>query len=70
MEEETKSRRTKWTRHVPCISSSCRILIENTEGVRSLGIPRSRWENNIEMDINVRVRTGFNWLKIGTNVGL
>lgn len=70
MEEETKWRRTKWTRHVPYISSSRRILIEKTEGEKSLWIPRSRWENNIEMDINVGVRTGFSWLKIGSNDGL
>jgi hypothetical protein len=55
---------------VPYISSSRRILIEKTEGEKSLWIPRSRWENNIEMDINVGVRTGFSWLKIGSNDGL
>jgi hypothetical protein len=28
-----------------------RILVGRTDGKRSLGIPRRRWENNIKMDI-------------------
>jgi len=31
--------------------------------MNQLGIPRSRWEDNIRMD--VKVRNGFMWLRVG-----
>jgi len=43
------------------------------EGKRPLGRPRSKWEDNIKMDLEeVRggARTGLNWLKIRTGGGL
>jgi hypothetical protein len=30
--------------------NTCRILVGNLEGKRSLGRPRHRWVNNIRMD--------------------
>jgi hypothetical protein len=44
-----------------------RVLIERPEGKRPLGRPRSRWEDNIEMDlreIGSMRQTGFGWLRI------
>ena len=45
----------------------------HTEGRRPLGRPRSRWEENIVMDLREvgwRARTGSIWLRIGAGGGL
>jgi hypothetical protein len=41
-------------------------------GERTIGRPRYRWEENIHMDIkyNMRMQTGFVWLRKGTRGGL
>jgi hypothetical protein len=42
-----------------------RFLVVKPEGKRQLGRPRSRWENNIKMDLQEwdgGARTGFIWL--------
>jgi hypothetical protein len=44
------------------------ILVGKPEGKRALGTPRRKWEYNTRMD--VRVWTGFIWLRIKTNGGL
>jgi hypothetical protein len=52
-----KSRRMRWG-HVACIwemRNACKILIRNSEGKRSLGRPRRRWEDNIKIDLKNRV---------------
>jgi hypothetical protein len=49
-----------------------RVLVGKPEGKRPLGRPRSRWEDNIKMDLQKWegvVETGWRWLKIGTNGG-
>ena len=48
-----------------------RVLVGKPEGKRSLGRPRRRWEDNIEMDFRrwEGVETGWNWLRIGTGGG-
>jgi hypothetical protein len=46
-----------------------RVLVGKPEGKRSLGRPKRRWEDNIRMDlqeVDVGVRTGLGWLRIGT----
>ena len=30
----------------------CRVLVRKSEGKRSLGRPRRRWEDNIKMDLH------------------
>jgi len=46
------------------------VLVGKHEGKRSLGKPRSRWEDNIKMDLHeVRVWVGSSWLRIGTGGG-
>jgi hypothetical protein len=47
-------------------------MVGKSEGKRPLGRPRSRWMDNIKMDIreNGMVWTGSIWLRIGTSGGL
>jgi hypothetical protein len=50
-----------------------RVLIGRPEGKRPLGRPRRRWEDNIKLnlrEIRIDGRTGFTWLRIGSNGGL
>jgi hypothetical protein len=48
-----------------------RALVEKPEGRRPLGRPRSRWEDNVKIDLR---EAGWGdrsiWLRIGTGVGL
>jgi hypothetical protein len=44
-----------------------RVLVERPEGKRSLGRPKRRWEDKINMDLRdiaIDGRTGFGWLRI------
>jgi hypothetical protein len=50
-----------------------KVLVGKHEGKRPLGRPRSRWEDEIRMDlreIGLGVWIGFDWLRIGTGGGL
>jgi hypothetical protein len=50
-----------------------RLLVRKPEGRRSLGRPRRRWVDNINMDlgqIDGLVWTGLVWLRIETSGGL
>jgi hypothetical protein len=42
-----------------------KILVGNPEGERPLGKSRSTWQDNIKMDL--RKKSGFYWLRIGTS---
>jgi len=47
------SRRMSWAEHVARMGDrrdAYRVLVGKTEEKKSLGRPRSRWENNIKMD--------------------
>jgi hypothetical protein len=49
-----KSRRLRWAGNVARIGEGrgvYRVLVGSTEGKRPLGRPRSRWEDNIKMDL-------------------
>jgi hypothetical protein len=47
-----------------------RFSVGKPEGNRPLGRPRSRWEDNIKMDLQeVGVWIEFSWLRIGTLCG-
>jgi hypothetical protein len=49
-----KSRRMRWAGHIALIGekrNAYRILVGKPEGKRSLGRPRRRWEENIEIDL-------------------
>jgi hypothetical protein len=39
-----------------------RILVGKPEGKRPLGIPRSRWVDNIKMDLREMVWDGVDWI--------
>jgi hypothetical protein len=69
-----KSRRMLWVGYVARMGERrdvYRVLIGKPEGKRPLGRPRLRWDGNIKMDLkwDVGVRTGSNWLRIGTGGG-
>jgi len=49
-----KSGRMRWVGHVTCMRERRgvnRVLVRKPEGKRPLGRPRSRWEDNIKMDL-------------------
>ena len=49
-----------------------RVLVGKTEGKRTLGRLRLRWDNNIKTDLREVggvVRTGWSWLRIGRDGG-
>jgi hypothetical protein len=49
-----KSRRMRWAGHVARTGEkrgAYTILVGRSEGMRPLGKPRRRWENNIKMDL-------------------
>jgi len=49
-----KSRRRRWAGHVALMCERrgvYRVLVGKPEGKRPLGRPRSRWEDNIKMDL-------------------
>jgi hypothetical protein len=49
-----KSRRMSWAGHVACMGERrgvYRVLVGKPEGKRPLGRTRSRWQDNIKMDL-------------------
>jgi hypothetical protein len=42
----------------------CRVLVGKPEGKRSLGRPRSRWEENIKMDLQELGWRGMDWIDL------
>jgi hypothetical protein len=53
--------------------SACRDLVRKPEGKKPLGRHRSRWEDNITMNVQEvgwGAWTGFIWLRTGTAGGL
>jgi hypothetical protein len=62
-----KPRKMKWAGHVARVverKNACRILEGNPEGKTSLGRPKRRWWDNINIDLREI------WLRIGTSGGL
>jgi hypothetical protein len=49
-----KTRKMRWVGHVACMVERRgvhRVLVGKPEGMRPLGRPRSRWEDNIKRDL-------------------
>jgi hypothetical protein len=46
-----------------------RVFVGRPEGRRPFGRPRRRWEDNIKMDLQEVVGTGWGGLRIGTGGG-
>ena len=60
-----KSRRLSWTGHVARIEegrSAFKILTSTPTGKRLLGRPRSRWKDNIRMDLKEIGNNTRNWV--------
>jgi hypothetical protein len=58
-----KSRRMRWAGHGARMGEGTgvyRVLVGRPEGKRPLGRPRSRWEENIKMDLRERGIGGAN----------
>jgi hypothetical protein len=43
-------------------------LVGSSEGKRSLGRPRRRWENNIKMDLREIGIDGANWIRLAQDM--
>jgi len=57
----------KWAGHIARMEERrgvYRVLMGKTEGKRSLGSPRRRWEDNIEMDLQEVVCEGMDWIEL------
>ena len=60
-----KSRRFRWEEHVARIEegrSAFKILTGKPTGKRLLGRPRSRWKDNIRMDLEETGINAGNWV--------
>jgi hypothetical protein len=72
-----KRRRIRWGRGRACSAYEERrvvymVLVGKPEDKRPRGRPRLRWEDNIKkelQEVRCGVRTGSNWLRIGTGGG-
>jgi hypothetical protein len=54
--------------HMRAMRSASKILIRRTQGKKSLGKPRHRWENNTKMDLGKKglsTWAEFIWLTFG-----
>ena len=61
-----KSKRMRWEGHVACKGerSVYRVLVGKPKGRRPLGRPRSRWEDNIKMDLQEVGCRGMYWIEL------
>jgi hypothetical protein len=60
-----KSRRMRWAGHVARMGEwrgAYRILVGRPEGMRPLGRPRRRWEDNIKIDLQEVGWEGMDWI--------
>jgi hypothetical protein len=64
---EIKSRRIRYAGHVASMRARggiYRVLVGKPEGKRPLGRPRSRWEDNIKIDIQEVGCGGMDWFEL------
>jgi hypothetical protein len=62
-----KSRRLRWVGHVAptgWMRYAYKILVMKPEGMRPLGEPRGRWENNIKMYLREIGWKVFEWIRL------
>jgi len=62
-----KLRKIRWAGHVARMGESrnvYRVLVGKPEGKISLGRPRSRWEDNIKMDLQEMGCGGIDWIEL------
>jgi hypothetical protein len=61
------SRWMRWAGHVACMGEGrgvYRVLVEKPEGVRPLGRPRRKWEDNIKMHLRDVGIDRANWVRL------
>ena len=61
------SRTIRWARHVARMGEERgvhRVLVGKSEGKRPLGRPRSRWEDNIKMEMKEVGGGGGDWMEL------
>jgi hypothetical protein len=57
----------RWAGHVARIGEErggYRVLVGRTESKRSLGRPRNKWEDNINVDLSETGIDGANWIQL------
>jgi hypothetical protein len=62
-----KSRKMRWAGHVARIGEGrgvYRVLVGKPEGKRPLGRPRTRWDDNIKLDLKEIGIDGANWIRL------
>jgi hypothetical protein len=62
-----KSRRMRWAEHVVRMGEGrgvYRVLVGKPEGKSPLGRPRSRWDDNIKMDLREIGIDGADWIQL------
>jgi hypothetical protein len=67
-----KSRRMRWAGHVARMGEGrgvYRVLVGRSEGKRSLGRPRCRWEDNIKLDLREIGINVANWIQLAQDRG-
>ena len=67
-----KSRRMRWAGHVARMGESrdvYRVLVGKPEGMRPLGKPERRWEDNIKMDVQEVGCGGYGLDRAGSGQG-
>jgi hypothetical protein len=60
-----QSRRMRWAAHVARMGEgrgAYRVLVGRSEGKTPVGRPRSRWEDNVKMDLREIEIDGANWI--------
>jgi hypothetical protein len=60
-----KARKLRWTGHAARMGERggvYRVLVGKIAGKRPLGRPRSRWEDNIKLDLSEIGINGANWI--------
>ena len=61
----SKLRRMRWVGHVACMGrGACRIFVEKPQRKRLLGRLRSRWEDNIKIDLQEVGCGSMNWIDL------
>jgi hypothetical protein len=67
-----KSRRMRWARHAARMENRhvYRILVGKPEGKRPLWRSRSRWVNNIKMDLRDIGWDGMDWIDLPHDIDL
>jgi hypothetical protein len=65
-----KSRKVSWIRYVACIGEKInanRASVGTPEGIRLLGRPRRRREDNVKIDLREIGWCGIDWIRLVLN---